>query len=1090
MKYLKYPFFVLLSGSCTGLFLYVQSLSAVLSYPDKDSGPSILWALPPRSRLGAYLLVTNLVFLFIWISYSFVCSRLLGKSLKSSIQSDAYTYLPLCILALSLTQFNILLTYHLKVFLIFAQSTGYLLLILAFIVVVYLKLENLWELRNCTHRKRVPSHLEQVPTWKGKLLVFLFSLFLYLLVGFRVMETLGPGGDEPHYLLITHSILYDRDLAMTNNYRQQDYKSFHKGELDKHVSIGRDGTRYPGHPIGLPLLLLPAYALRGYQGAVLLMNILAAWLALQLYLLAFSLTQSHRISLFLWFLTSFTSPLLLYSSQLYPEVPSALLLVIAYRRITAQGSEQLSKFIILGLSLGLLPWLQQRMILPSIILLGYHLFQKRQPGLSTAIPTIFLCLSGIAMAGFYYILYGNPFPSAPYTSLGIEKVFSPGILVKQGLLGLLLDQEAGLLIYSPYYLFLFPGVLLLVRHHFTRAFWLLLLILSIYLPVGGFTLQWYGAWSPASRYMVVLVPFFLVFLCVGVTQVTQKVYRYIFFFLGILSFCWTYLLLKFPLFSLMSGRGANNVLRYYSEMVDLTQYFPSFIVVSPDSYVLGGIWLAGIIVFSLCAYRSAGNTSEDKNSSLIGPTPEQQMVRKVKTIFASYSLALAVLLGLAFIAENIDRKIEPQLNINRGVRELLFQHNLNYYALVKNQIIRNQPLKQGELRFEYLAERRGEVNNKGPRFLVSGPREPFPKGHYTAYFNLLIADNSIQEAVVTLEVVAGRGTRVFSKKVLRGVDFSATGKYELFPVTFQLTENVQDLETRVYFYNRVNLNIKGIYIEPYLAELYYKAGLACIREGKYEQARVMFLRASSDSDYHPALYQLGVMEQLSGNWESSLQILKQVVRRIPNFADGHYRLGLAFKEKNNLEKAQEHFEQTTHLLPTHLDAWEALKETYLKLEMEEKAKSAEQITQSLYQPQYPYTINIANQLMFMGYSIKNSTPGKLSFEYYWKALSGLEQDKDYVFLVYFKSNGVMFQQDYVPQRVDPLTGQRRTYPTSQWEIGELLREEFEMDAPRGTFKISMGVRDPLYTGQRLPLASTLSSFWKITEIELESITIP
>ena len=86
-------------------------------------------------------------------------------------------------------------------------------------------------------------------------------------------------------------------------------------DLKPHLSIGKDGTRYPGHPIGLPVLLIPFYALKGYQSSVVFMNFLAALLALQLYLLAFSLTRNTRLSLLLWFVASFTSPLLLYCAD-------------------------------------------------------------------------------------------------------------------------------------------------------------------------------------------------------------------------------------------------------------------------------------------------------------------------------------------------------------------------------------------------------------------------------------------------------------------------------------------------------------------------------------------------------------------------------------------------------------------------------------------------------------------------------------------------------------------------------------------------------------------------------------------------------
>ena len=38
---------------------------------------------------------------------------------------------------------------------------------------------------------------------------------------------LFPGGDEPHYLVITQSLLQDHDLDIENNHARKDYAAYY-----------------------------------------------------------------------------------------------------------------------------------------------------------------------------------------------------------------------------------------------------------------------------------------------------------------------------------------------------------------------------------------------------------------------------------------------------------------------------------------------------------------------------------------------------------------------------------------------------------------------------------------------------------------------------------------------------------------------------------------------------------------------------------------------------------------------------------------------------------------------------------------------
>ena len=96
--------------------------------------------------------------------------------------------------------------------------------------------------------------------------VALAALVLYLLVGYKVQHQVGLTGDEPHYMLIAHSVLQDHDLEVADDYAEGSFRAFYDGKIGPHLA---HGTPYSVHGVGLPLILLPGYALLGLtSGAI------------------------------------------------------------------------------------------------------------------------------------------------------------------------------------------------------------------------------------------------------------------------------------------------------------------------------------------------------------------------------------------------------------------------------------------------------------------------------------------------------------------------------------------------------------------------------------------------------------------------------------------------------------------------------------------------------------------------------------------------------------------------------------------------------------------------------------------------------
>src|SRR4051812_28292412 len=100
-----------------------------------------------------------------------------------------------------------------------------------------------------------------------------------VLWGLITHGTSAGTGDEPHYEIITHSLVFDRDLDVTNDY--SDLRNRALGgvfEAGAHAQPGKDGRLRPVHDIGMPLLFAPYYAAAYWVTGKLVAHVPPRWL--------------------------------------------------------------------------------------------------------------------------------------------------------------------------------------------------------------------------------------------------------------------------------------------------------------------------------------------------------------------------------------------------------------------------------------------------------------------------------------------------------------------------------------------------------------------------------------------------------------------------------------------------------------------------------------------------------------------------------------------------------------------------------------------------------------------------------------------
>jgi hypothetical protein len=495
--------------------------------------------------------------------------------------------------------------------------------------------------------------------------LFLVSFLVYQAAAFIIISR-GPSfsGDEPYYLLTTHSLLRDGDINVANNYAAQDYFYFYSKKDNPRLKLGiygREGKDGKGsiYPINLPgisVLMLPFYWLSRFVSGrwltFVLKTSLSLWaslLGLQVYLYARERWERERLSLGLWALYSFSAPVLFYAVHLYPEVPVAFFAFFIYRKTSGRTSPSTGGLLLSGFLLGLFPWFGLKysfIFYPLLLVSLYYLLKKhrtRLKALAFALPAL------VSMALFYvfvYSLYGTFSPFAVY-----EGVMSPerAQVFRQVLLGIplharidafldyFLDQRDGLLLYSPLYFFALLGFAELYRRK-KGDFWALLLIgLPFLLNYALFTHR-QGA-APQGR---VLMPLsWILIIAVGHFLVHNR--RGIFsFFFGAAAgagFVISGILLASPSFLYqpttheVTSRPADLFISLSNLRFFVPPYLPSFIKVDNTRYLPNYICLAGILVF-LAAYLYSQK--------------ERRLGRAVPTVFVYGVLTAAFFLWALF----------------------------------------------------------------------------------------------------------------------------------------------------------------------------------------------------------------------------------------------------------------------------------------------------------------------------------------------------------------------------------------------------------------------------------------------------------
>jgi hypothetical protein len=353
------------------------------------------------------------------------------------------------------------------------------------------------------------------------------SAFVILAAAFLVMRP-DTTGDEPHYLLAAQSIAFDGDLDLANDYasRERTLRVTTQFPLDQFraaADLKGSGELRPLRGVALPVLLAPAVRIGGKTAGQLVMVLIAALLADQLYRLLRDLGFRRGYRLAAWLAVVACSPLLVFASQVYPEVPAALLIVISLRVMIRFADS------VLGLAVGAtagmgLVWLHVRYIPLALgVFVGLLIAAAREPGWRdwrrVAAPVVLpYAIGAAAFAAAFQYWYGSIHPTAPYNRFSTTSPGDAGWdFLYEYVVGDILSPVHGWIPFVPvHWLGLAAFGVLLVRFGWPAALCVAVavgyeLLLASAAPVVG--------WGLPARYLIPLIPLIAIPLAVALQHV-------------------------------------------------------------------------------------------------------------------------------------------------------------------------------------------------------------------------------------------------------------------------------------------------------------------------------------------------------------------------------------------------------------------------------------------------------------------------------------------------------------------------------------------------------------------------------------------
>jgi hypothetical protein len=317
-------------------------------------------------------------------------------------------------------------------------------------------------------------------------------------------------GDEPHYLVVTRSLIVDGDVDVKNDYLDRRYLEFYKGRLAPHVNTSiftrASPHWYSMHGVGLSAVLVPAFWAGGAHGARVAMVVIAAIVLVLTFLWARRFTGEVRYAAVATGVLGFSPVFLGLEGRIFPDLVAAALLLGAL--LLLELPERRSRhLLLLGILVGVSPWFHFKNALPfgTIALIAFVQIVRGSRGserirrvLALGVPAV------VSLVGYELSIldwYGSWSPTRMV--LPGNSLFA--LSAPRGLAAVSFDAARGLFTNAPALMLILGGLPVWLRL-FRGPVLRLVLVLGPAILLESTFSDWSGAYAPMARYPLEFVP--------------------------------------------------------------------------------------------------------------------------------------------------------------------------------------------------------------------------------------------------------------------------------------------------------------------------------------------------------------------------------------------------------------------------------------------------------------------------------------------------------------------------------------------------------------------------------------------------------
>lgn len=344
----------------------------------------------------------------------------------------------------------------------------------------------------------------------GAIAIFAILLLIYVAsIDIRATRGASITGDEPFYLLTTQSLIEDKNLDLRRQYELRSYESFfdHPDGLWTQSSAREDGKLLSPHNPGLSVFVIPGFGIGGLIGVQIQMMIIAALTFSLAYILIVKISGAFWISWLTTLAVAVTAPAFIYSTEIYPEVPAALFLIVSLLIIQRIDRSNTWQAIGLLLCLTSMVWLGVKYAPLAGLVAVWGCWRMDSPRRSVFLVSAIL--SATLFTWFHLETFGGLTPysvNLVYTGDGTINILGDHLDFKQRIyrpLGLFIDERFGIGRWAPILLLVLPTAPLLWKITGTSRLILALLLTQI-LIATFVVITMMGWWFPGRTIVTVL----------------------------------------------------------------------------------------------------------------------------------------------------------------------------------------------------------------------------------------------------------------------------------------------------------------------------------------------------------------------------------------------------------------------------------------------------------------------------------------------------------------------------------------------------------------------------------------------------------